>query len=52
MSHKTYLAAAMIGIVAVLSFAGPVEAGTCQSVKAKGSRGKIGHGPGLCAGRP
>ncbi len=41
MSHKTYLAAAMIGIVAVLSFAGPIEAGTCQSVKAKGVADKM-----------
>lgn len=36
MSHRTHLAAAMIGIIAVLGFAGPVDAGTCSSVKAKG----------------
>ncbi len=41
MSHRTRLAAATIGIIAALSFAGPVEAGTCQSVKAKGQAAKL-----------
>jgi hypothetical protein len=39
MSQKTRLA--LIGIVAVLSFAGPAAAGTCQSVKAKGVAEKM-----------
>ena len=41
MSHKTHLAAAMIGIIAALALAVPVEAGTCQSVKAKGQAAKL-----------
>jgi hypothetical protein len=41
MSQKTRLATAVIGIVAVLSFAGPAAAGTCQSVKAKGQAAKL-----------
>lgn len=41
MSQKTRLATALIGIVAVLSFAGPAAAGTCQSVKAKGVADKM-----------
>ena len=41
MSHRTHLAAATIGIIAALSFAGPVEAGTCQSIKAKGQAAKL-----------
>ena len=41
MSQKTRLATALIGIVAVLSFAGPSAAGTCQSVKAKGVAPKM-----------
>jgi hypothetical protein len=41
MSQKTRLATALIGLVAVLSFAGPAAAGTCQSVKAKGVAAKM-----------
>jgi hypothetical protein len=41
MSQKTRLVTAVIGIIAALSFAGPVEAGTCQSVKAKGVAAKM-----------
>ena len=37
MTHKISLIAALIaGIAFGLSFAGPVQAGTCQPVKAKG----------------
>jgi hypothetical protein len=37
MTHKVCLIAALIaGIACALSFAGPVEAGTCQPVRAKG----------------
>ena len=41
MSHRTHLAAATIGIIAALALAGPADAGTCQSVKAKGVAGKM-----------
>jgi hypothetical protein len=41
MSQKTRLMTAVIGIVAALSFALPAEAGTCQSVKAKGVAAKM-----------
>jgi hypothetical protein len=41
MSQKTRLATAVVGMVAVLGFALPVEAGTCQSVKAKGVADKM-----------
>ena len=37
MTHKISLIAALIaGIACGLSFAGPVQAGTCQPVRAKG----------------
>jgi hypothetical protein len=41
MSHRTHLAAATIGILAALALAGPADAGTCQSVKAKGQAAKL-----------
>jgi hypothetical protein len=41
MSEKTRLVTALIGIVALLSVAGPVQAGTCQPVKAKGVAPKM-----------
>jgi hypothetical protein len=42
MSRKTLIACAAIGgIVAALSFAEPVNAGTCSPVKAKGEAKKM-----------
>jgi hypothetical protein len=42
MSRKTLIACAAIGgVVAALSFAGPVKAGTCLPVRAKGEAKKM-----------